>query len=401
VADNILYYITRWGVGTAYKNIRLMQKNFGGIIIKDDLSQAIECLQNHDIKIIVVRGDNRPDFRLATKRNIPYILIENDISSMRCGNDLKLEKEMLENASAVIFTSEEHSDYCNKKYNIKYSKVIHTRPLKEDLEFVKKPKLDGLNLVYAGGMSHSWRYRFTDYGYRAYHEIFKRFIDNGWNVHLYPAIDRVRMTEYQAIGCIPHGKLPYKELLSEMSQYTAGFHGYNKDDVPEMAWNYTKTCRGNKIWDYLMAGIPTIGYQGGNGMKIYNNKWGIALRSLNDKVIQNIPSRLEKINITDELKLANVMDNDLNIYEGIIDKAMEESKIMARLPKVSIPKEIRYKDGDIVIQVENKRPYIITRGGFIFNPQEKTKPLVVSKMQWKEIKAHVGLRILYIQGGII
>jgi len=54
----------------------------------------------------------------------------------------------------------------------------------------------------------------------------------------------------------------------------------------------------------------------------------------------------------------------------------------------------------MVIQVTNKTPFEIERGNHIFQPYETTEPFAVKKSSWKQIKAHVGLKILYIQEGV-
>jgi hypothetical protein len=393
---NILYLITRWEVGTAYKNIQLMKENFGGTIVKNSISQTIQYLKTKP-DFMVVRGDARRDYELALRFKLPYILIENDIFSMRNGHSEDKDKHKIEKASAIIFTSDGHVQYCKEKgYKLPYYEIIHSRPLKKDLGFEPLPKLEGLNLVYAGGIGNSWNSRKTPYGYRAYHEIFKKFIEAGWKVHIYPAIYK-NLSEYRDIGCIVHNTIKAENILKELSQYTAGFHGYNKIDVPENAYNYTQNCIGNKCWDYLGAGIPTVGFQGGKGMNIYRNKWGVVLRSLSNRTLSNLPKRLEKLNITDEMRYENVMDNDLDKYENVVNKALKDRKKIELLPKVKIPV---WDKNDMVIQVTNKRPTPIERGNKIFEPYSTTEPFTVTKSQWKEIKAHVGLKILYIQEGL-
>lgn len=389
---NILYYITRWEVGTAYKNVNFMRDSFGGKVVKNSVSEAYDYIKKHKADFMVVRGDARKDYYIALKNKIPYVLIANDIMGMRVGRVLESDKHMIENASGVIFTSEYHVKYCQEN-NIKipYYEVIHSRPLKKDLEFEPLPKLEGLNLVYAGGVGNSWESRKNNYGYRAYHEIFRKFIEAGWNVHIYPAIYK-NLNEYREIGCTVHNALPADKILKEMSQYTAGFHGYNKDGVPKTAYEYSQNCIGNKCWDYLAAGIPTIGFQGGKGMDIYRNKWGIVLRSLSKRNLENLPKRLEKLNITEQLKYENLMDNDIEKYQNIVNKALKDKKVIAKQPTVIISE---WKDNCITIQVENKRPYKIERGNLVLEPYEKTKLITVSKSQWKEIKSHVGLKILY------
>ncbi len=393
---NILYYITHWEVGTAYKNIQFMKETFGGEIIKDNISKALKYIRKNKPEIIVVRGDGRQDYKLALRFKIPYILIENDVSSMRSDlneEGIKEEKTKIENASAIIFTSEDHAEYC-KKYNLPYYEIIYSRPLKKDLDFKPLPKTLNPTLVYAGGIGNSWDSRNGDYGYRCYQEIIEKFTEAGWEVHLYPASNK-KLSGY---NCKIHNKLPYNELLREMSQYWAGLHIYNKEGVPEKAYNYTQVCRGNKIWDYLGAGIPTIGYQGGKGMDIYRNKWGIVLRSLNKESINRIPERLKKIKITDQMRYENVMDNDLDKFRNVIEVALKARKELDKLPTPIMPK-IEWDETDMVIQVTNKTPRRIERGNYIFEPYKTTEPFIVNKSQWKEIKANVGLRILYIQEG--
>lgn len=394
---NILYFITRWEVGSAYKNITLMQENFGGHIVRDSVSEAFQYIRESRPEFVVVRGDGRKDYLIAMKARLPYLLIENDISSMRRELNSKMleeERYKIEHAAAIILTSEEHASYLKERYKLPHYRVIHTRPLKKDLNFDLKPKTSSPSLVYAGGIASQWSQRTSPYGYRCYHQVLKAFVDSGWEVHLYPASYR-KLSEYKDFGCIIHNKLSYNDLLKEISQYTAGLHSYNREGVPEKAYNYTQSCRGNKIWDYLAAGIPTVGYQGGRGMDIYRNKWGVVIRSLSRSNLLELPKRLGKIEITNEMRFENTMDNDLDVYRELVDVVLKESKSKeaASLPTIPL-----WKSSDIVIQVTNKRPTVITRGNRVFEPYKTTEPFVVSKGQWREIKAHVGLKISYVQG---
>jgi len=407
--QKILYHISRWYEGTAYKNINFMKDNFGGIIIKDNIQEVRQYIEEEHPDFMVIRGDNRTDYRIAMRYKIPYLLIENDISSMRIGTreGYNTEREMIENASAMILTSEGHAEYLIKKRNtegwhVPYYKIIHTRPLAKDLEGLEpKPKLPGLNLVYAGGIMPGWARNRRPFGYRCYHEIFTQFIKAGWNVHIYSAsYNTGKLSEYKGIGCKIHETLPYKILLQEMTRYTAGFHGYNKDHVPVGAYQYTQSCVGNKVWDYLAAGIPTIGYQGGRGMKIYRNKWGIVLRNIDEKTIRGIPDRLEKLVITEQIREDNVMDKDLGKYKKIVNKIMREvreGKIKKYYPAVKI---LPMKDNERLrnnIRVYNKGATPIFRGGHIFQPGETTKEMTINLRTFKEIKSHVSLVIEMIE----
>lgn len=394
----ILYFVTRWFEGTAYKNINFMRDTFGGEIIKDDIPKAKRIITSVKPDLMVIRGDARKDYQIPLKYKIPYILIEHDVNSLR--RDIprvtkKDDKEKIENASAIIFTSEDHASYYQKlkkeqDWKIPYYEVIHTRPLKKDMDYEPREKLIGLHLVYAGGVIPNWNKRkIYAYGYRCYHRIFERFVEAGWRVHIYSAsYNTTRLSEYKDIGCIVHENVSYKALLREMSQYTAGLHSYNKTDVMEKAYNYTQTCRGNKIWDYLAAGIPTIGYQGGNGMKIYDRKWGIIINDLKMETLQSIPERLRELKITKRMRNSNVMDRDIKKFRKIIEMALNDKS-----RKYIIPRIIDESPFPKIITVLNRSKIPIYRGCHIFTPNKETEPFQVNESAFKLIKAHVQLKI--------
>jgi len=404
--QKILYHISRWYEGTAYKNINIMKDNFGGIIIKDNVQEVRQYIEEEHPDIMVIRGDTRPDYKIAIKYKIPYLLIENDINSLRRGITDELtrqERERIENASAMILTSEEHAKYLIKEskdngWELPYFKVIHTRPLKKDIEGIEpKKKLKGLNLVYAGGIMPGWERRKQPFGYRCYHEIFTQFIKAGWNVHIYSAsYNTGKLSEYQGIGCRVYENLPYKALLQEMTRYTAGFHGYNQTGVPKLAYKYTQMCVGNKIWDYLAAGIPTIGFQGGKGMRIYKDKWGIVIKDLEENTIKKIPEELEKLNITDQMREENVMDKDIGKYKKLIKTVMKDVENKEKMVYYLPEHPIKTKDNVILknrIRVRNKGARQIYRGGYIFPAGETSGELVINMRTFREIKAHVSLII--------
>jgi esterase/lipase len=110
-----------------------------------------------------------------------------------------------------------------------------------------------------------------------------------------------------------------------------------------------------------------------------------------------LPKRLERLKITKESRYRETMDNDLDKYQKVINEALKQKKAYKRLPTPEIPK---WDKNQMVIQVTNKTPFEIERGNHIFQPYETTKPFAVKKLCWKQIKAHVGLRILYIQEGV-
>ena len=260
-------------IGSRYKYYNLFRMAF-------DTERWTEKHYKPHGRIPVLFGDKSRRYAQVKE---PYVLIENDIATLRgMGKYARIEGERIRRALAVIVTSEDHAEYLITRYGIK-PLVIHLRPLEQDLDFEPFSKLPGRNLVYSGGL-FSWSDRRSHYGYRSYYEIFKAFIEAGWTVTIYtPGAKKEHIRrEYESIGCTLHSRHPQDDLYREMSQYTAGFQGYNKTDVPAEVYDYAMKCRPNKLWEYLAAGIPTIGYQGGNGMELYKDNWGIVLNSLDD-----------------------------------------------------------------------------------------------------------------------
>jgi hypothetical protein len=283
--------------GSREKYVQLLKKIFPTITISD------KPIITKNTAFIY--GDRRTHWKFFKENSIPYILCENDVSSMRCEKDYQ-EKEMIEGANKILFPSEDFQSYVQKKYKCPPSIVIHLKYSENDIKFKPKPK-KRKTVVYCGHSILPWSKRTNEFGYRCYIEIFKEFIRYGWNVHLYSGLGE-SLISYKDIGCIIHPPVKQKKLYEELSQYTVGFQGYNKLGVPKKSYQYTQFCRPNKLWEYLGAGIPTIGFQGGKGMKLYSNKWGIILKNLED-----IPEIEEKIKLLDLEKYRNeqVIEKDL------------------------------------------------------------------------------------------
>jgi len=144
-----------------------------------------------------------------------------------------------------------------------------------------------------------------------------------------------------------------------------------------------------------MAGIPTVGYQGGNGMEIYKGKWGIIINDLEKKTLEGIPKKLKKIKITKRMREANVMEKDIKKYKKIINIALREAEKMKKR-KIIIPDYSNVKDNVRLpkkIKVYNKGVKEIYRGGYVFPPRKQTEELAINVRTYKEIKSHVSLII--------
>ena len=325
-----------WPVGSAYKYFTVLKAHFDGMLLSnkgDDfagtnigvITSFKSSIKRLKPDLIFCRGDWLRYYEMAIDAEIPYVLIEQDVHSLRSNllpRQIAKEKLMIESAAGIIFTSEDHLAYCQEQYEVPDNYVIvHLRPLLQDLAWLPKEKLPGKHLVYAGGIIKNAPG--SKYGYRCYKRIFKAFVDAGWTVHIYGSknqYDTVSKYARENKGIVPHGWFTYPKLLQEMSQYTAGLQAYAKVDVSDRAFAYTQSCRPNKTWDYLAAGIPTIGLYPGNCAKIYQDGgWGIVVPDTKRSTLENI----ELPSFSKSLRFEQVMDNDLAKFEKVIGLALK------------------------------------------------------------------------------
>lgn len=388
-----------WFDGCAYKWSSFLERDYGIIISRGAFEKKPD--------LGICTGDLHDMYKMFIQKDIPYMLIEHDVYSLRMGlneKTYKHDKEKIENAVAVIFTSPDHAEYYEKLkkergWHIPEYVIIHNKPLKKDIIFNPRPKLEGLNLVYAGGLVELVKGKSGgNYYYRAYHHIFRKFIEAGWNIHLYVNKNKSiqQLSNYKSMGCIIHSWIPCNKLYEEMSQYTAGLQSYNRINTPETAFHYTQLCRPNKLYDYLASGIPTIGYQGGNGMEVYRDKWGIVIDDLEPETLKAIPERLKKIKITQKMRNDNVLEKEKDKFEYIIKVALKEAEKKDRKRyyitenPFKIPDTAKYPKR---IKVYNKGVTSIYRGGYIFPPKETSEELIINMRTYKELKSHVSLII--------
>lgn len=284
MSARVAYLVPRERFGSAYKHVELLHRELGGEIWplwdhKEETAR-VQLLGRGLPALAVVRGDHVAHYRACLELGVPYLLLENDIATIRqpdAGLD-ELERERLEGARGVIFTSEDCAAYCAAKYRLPPHETIHLRPLRSMLGFAPRPKLPGRRLVYAGGLV-GWEQRTGALGYRAYYGIFRELVRMGWAIDVYTAVPGAVREQYRGIGVNVIGRVSQHALYETLSAYTAGFLGYNRAGVPEAAFAYTQLCRPNKTWEYLAAGIPTIAYQAGNTASLIG-EWGLVLEEL-------------------------------------------------------------------------------------------------------------------------
>lgn len=272
-------------IASRYKYTRLFQKIFGEQLQIIDESH-FNRLRYDKPDFAIVFGSFRHTYQLPLRFRIPYVLCDHDIVSLYRPGEAMSEPQKIRNARKIIFTSPDHRDYVVRRYHypIEQTLVLYLRPSIDDLDFKPLPKMEGKNLVYVGGLLDGALKvnRTGRFAYRCYEEIFERFIEEGWKVHLYAS--RKRPQAYHNLGCIYHPRFDEgKPLYQQISQFQLGLQGF---ELVGESFNYAKTCRPNKIWNYLAGGIPTIGINPGHGIELYEGKWGKELKDIGE--INNI-----------------------------------------------------------------------------------------------------------------
>lgn len=293
-----------------------------------DVVESGSKLTGYDVAI--VEGDKCRDYQQAIRAGIPYVLIQHDTASIRFDvAEDQTERQMVENAACVLFTSETHAAWMEERYTLPPWRIVHLRPFAADLDFEPLAKVER-SVVYAGGIVPLAN-RDKGFGYRAYHPIFARLIDAGWQVHIYPAWNGADTDgSFHALGCVVHDEVPQRALYRELSQYTVGFQGY-AETGPQC---YVKGCRPNKLWEYLAAGIPTVGYNTGDGAKVYAGRWGTVAKTLDS--LPAAAARAARIDVT-PYRASEVIDGDIDVFRELIDMAAaaEKPRIVPEVVKLS------------------------------------------------------------------
>ena len=80
-----------------------------------------------------------------------------------------------------------------------------------------------------------------------------------------------------------------------------------------------KACRPNKNWEYLAAGIPTLGVWPGRSGGVFDGKWGTVLKFSSLSELRDMLKEVSFPPITDELRLSQTMEQDIPLIRAPLD----------------------------------------------------------------------------------
>ncbi|MEE9490592.1 MAG: glycosyltransferase [Thermoplasmata archaeon] len=211
--------------------------------------------------------------------------------------ELEWEEYVHRNCEALVYTSEYMLEAAREKYGDFRSVVVPNAVLKEDIPKQRLPKLsskdNGAHAVYVGQIE-------LKPSHRRILPLLRDITETGVNVHLYPTSSnpRVRDEVFQSCTENPrmhwHDPLPYKRLLTELTQYDCGL--ILLSPANERLLNVAMP---NKMFEYLVAGLP-VGVSPYRSLIdfVEKNRCGGVLRSAED--VREIASDRPDVEFKDE-----------------------------------------------------------------------------------------------------
>jgi len=342
------------------KNILVVTKENWGpdknkypdFVIKEWTSyeHVAKALDEFDPDIVHAYVDNTVLAAISLKMKFPTVIDTHDCAELRGQEDISA-KYVYGSDAPEIFSAQGMADFICQKYGERPYSIILNLPPEKWLDYERKPKLEGNNIVYFGGISKLE----GKFGYRYYKEIFRHFIENGINVHIYPAQNGVKL---DWPGCIWHETINgYPDIYTELSQYQVGFVGYNDiGSADRKILDYCKIAVPNKAFDYMMAGIPTLSYNLGEAEK-YVRQWGVSVNNTADLPEAFYMAKSLKIDYSAWQKRFTIdrhLDELVTIYRLVLEKPNER-----RIPaKISLCMIVRDEEKNLPKCLESVKNFV-------------------------------------------
>ena len=191
------------------------------------------------------------------------------------------ERELFNASDAVVYVSlpiQESSNKLHKytKPNIALFHYCNEGIIDYDPNLINERK----GLVYQGGANPpNDKKQNQMFQYRNLHPIMKRIVEMGNEVHMFCG-NITAYDTYQDTGAILYPPTQYDEMMEKLTHYKYGLAIFNNPNYTEDQVNLTLT---NKMFEYLMCGLPTIASWCPETEK-YIEKWniGFTFKHIND-----------------------------------------------------------------------------------------------------------------------
>ncbi len=227
-----------------------------------EIKKIREIIKQQEIEII--HYHNQPDrlgARLIQGRpGVPVIYDQHDFMSFKhhiSGRAKKNERICNERADGAVYITRSYKNEVARYYSLVENAICFANyfPASSALEpkdcLSKLSASDGRrHVVYLGRISE------RTFDHRNIIKALTGLSAEGFFIHLYPSKNKEYSRYRQIPNCTVHKKLPYQQLIREISQYDFGvtvFNGAVASKLPHIVY-----ALGNKTFDYLCAGIPVL-----------------------------------------------------------------------------------------------------------------------------------------------
>lgn len=240
--------------------------------------QAVKGLLEH--KVIHAFCDSCDILFPLLKTGRKFVVHQPDVMSMRGAVDIGEASLHMSDKTVSVFPSKGCQEYmCDRlRIPLEETYVFKALPVLAWQPELPKPEEKIHNsIVYAGFVT-------TDpgvpNGFRYFVDVFRKFLDAGIHVYLMNAGEAVFpevMETYKGPGMenlhMMIGK-PYRELYQELAKYSVGFVGFTRPpELPDTVKDYGDKSLPNKAFDYMFAGIPSVGHNMAEANEYVKN-WG-------------------------------------------------------------------------------------------------------------------------------
>ncbi len=222
-----------------------------------------------------------------------------------------------EEADGTIYITQSYKNEVAKYYQLIDNSINFGNYFPEDSTLEEenfKPKLslkdNKCHLVYLGRISESKN------DHRNIIDILKKVSKEGFIIHVYPSKNKEYKLYKEIDNVLMHDKLPYNELIKEISQYDFGLTVFNDKIAPKLP--HIKYAMGNKSYDYLCAGIPIVVQDCLDEPKdfVANNKFGFILENYSEYKNLEKKAYTELVDHIVKTRKTFSMENQINrVYE--------------------------------------------------------------------------------------
>lgn len=288
-----------------------------------DRNQFVPKLQQY-VGVDVIHVHNEPDWMIhvakATRPDVPVVYDCHDLDSMRMGEASEDEQLAMRWADAFIFPSESYMRDATAFHKLPKGKpkaVIYSMCSEAMIVEQELPRLGGI--VYEGGVlaipPNAPAINWKRFGYRDYRPVSVALVEHGIPFVMYVASNKF-MAEYLAAGAVWFGRLPYWELLRQMTRYDWGFVG--------VAEPHPQADKGmpNKLFDSIAAGIPVICMHHEEAARfVEKHRLGVVVDSVDD--IPKVYGEHEKYRkivreVRHDLTMESQMENLKQVYGNLL-----------------------------------------------------------------------------------